>query len=144
MPVMDKTRFEAILAAYGADPRRWPEAERAAAQAFARASGDGAAIAEARALDAALGEAAEPAPVSDLLYARVLARAPKPVRRLFERGQMARPLMALAACAVFGLALGFGGGMLAPASIPQDSAEAIIASAFQGAAFDLETLGFDG
>ena len=37
---MDENRFEALAGAYGADLRRWPEAERAAAEAFrAGASG---------------------------------------------------------------------------------------------------------
>ena len=34
---MTSERFLALVAAYGADARRWPEAERAAAQALAAA-----------------------------------------------------------------------------------------------------------
>ena len=33
---MDPQRFEALIAAYGATPARWPEEERMAADAFAR------------------------------------------------------------------------------------------------------------
>lgn len=52
---MKLTRFRAILAAYGAQPERWPEGERAAAEALARSSLEAArALAEARALDRAL------------------------------------------------------------------------------------------
>ena len=34
---MNAERFASLLDAYGAEPRRWPDAERDAAQAFARA-----------------------------------------------------------------------------------------------------------
>jgi hypothetical protein len=34
-PAMDAKRFAALAQAYGGDPRRWPEDERAAAEAFA-------------------------------------------------------------------------------------------------------------
>jgi len=53
---MTSERFLALVAAYGADARRWPEAERAAAQAFAAADPAvaGPALAEADAADALL------------------------------------------------------------------------------------------
>ena len=52
---MTSERFLALVAAYGADARRWPEAERAAAQAFAAADPRAsAALAEADAVDALL------------------------------------------------------------------------------------------
>jgi hypothetical protein len=56
MTVMTSERFLALVAAYGADARRWPEAERAAAQAHALAAPDAAApaLAEADAADALL------------------------------------------------------------------------------------------
>ena len=40
MSVMTSERFLALVAAYGADARRWPEAERAAARAFAATEPD--------------------------------------------------------------------------------------------------------
>ncbi|MDI7775361.1 hypothetical protein [Asticcacaulis sp. EMRT-3] len=54
---MDETRFAAILAAYGAEARRWPQAEREAALAFMQAHADLAdgLLAEARATDGLLG-----------------------------------------------------------------------------------------
>ena len=53
---MTSERFLALIAAYGADARRWPEAERAAAQAFASAHPETvhAALAEADAVDVLL------------------------------------------------------------------------------------------
>lgn len=52
-------RFARILEAYGAEPRRWPEAERAAALAFLDARPELAKpmLEEARALDALLDAA---------------------------------------------------------------------------------------
>lgn len=73
---MEAARFAALLDAYGADPARWPEEERAAALALLATSSDARARQrEAAALDAMLGTA-PPAPPSDLLVARVLAAAP--------------------------------------------------------------------
>ena len=55
MVEMDLNRFEALVAAYGATPGRWPDDERAAAQAFARADPHAAALlAEADTIDALL------------------------------------------------------------------------------------------
>lgn len=130
---MNEQRFAEIVSAYGAAPRRWPEAERAAAQAFAAAH---AAIAEpllkrAAALDATL-DADEAAAPSDLLAARILNTA-----KLAPARMDWRPLAALAACAVFGLVAGFGlGGMAprAPTPAPDFTAEQAIGAAFgQGA-----------
>ncbi|MEJ0023154.1 MAG: hypothetical protein WDN76_06725 [Alphaproteobacteria bacterium] len=66
---MDRARFDAIIAAYGAEPRRWPADERVAAEAFcASARVD---LGEAAALDQALDRAHETLDVS-LVSARIL------------------------------------------------------------------------
>jgi hypothetical protein len=117
---MDRERFEYLLAAYGADFRRWPEAERAAGEAFAAQHGADVSspIAEAQALDGALSQAPDMAP-SPALLARVRAAAPRQRSRpSFDY----RAALALAACAVFGLVLGYGGGMLAPVADQDDDA----------------------
>ena len=108
---MDRTRFEQLLEAYGADFDRWPEAERAQAAAFAGAHGDelAQALAEARAMDALLKASAEDAPDVELLTRRILRGAPSQSVR-FDR----RAGWALAACAIFGVLIGYGGGLLAP------------------------------
>jgi hypothetical protein len=73
---MTAERFLALVAAYGADRRRWPEGERAAAEAFAAAHADvaGPAMAEADAIDALLHRSPTPQ-VSMALRDRVLAAA---------------------------------------------------------------------
>lgn len=72
---MDACRLQQLAAAYGADLRRWPEAEREAARAFLAADpGRERLLFEARQLDAALD--ASPAPqVQAVLRERVIAAA---------------------------------------------------------------------
>ncbi|HYE43681.1 MAG TPA: hypothetical protein VEA15_09845 [Caulobacteraceae bacterium] len=76
---MNTERFETLIAAYGAEPSRWPAAERDAAMAF-MASDRAAAerlLFEARMIDAALD--ASPTPqVSHALRESILAAAPRP------------------------------------------------------------------
>jgi hypothetical protein len=74
---MTPERFHQIVAAYGADARRWPQRERAAAQAWARAHrGEAdAALSDAAGLDAWL--AADPLePPSLELQRRIIDAAP--------------------------------------------------------------------
>jgi hypothetical protein len=102
---MDEARIAAILAAYGADPARWPEAERHAAQAWAAANAARfeALAADARAVDALLASDARDSAPGDLLRARILRAAPKP-------GAFGvRAVAALAASAVLGVLIGFSG-----------------------------------
>lgn len=115
---MDRERFADLLDAYGADFRRWPADARAAATALAAQNSDAAAlIAEARAVDAVLDSARDSAAPSADLAARILASAPRARSSGFDR----RAMVALAACAVFGVLIGYGGGMLAPAPVEDDS-----------------------
>lgn len=112
---MDRERFEVLLDAYGADFRRWPADARAAGEAFAAANADAAGLwREAQALDRALNLAAD-APDTGALASRILATAPRG-----RAGFDARAALALAACAVFGVVLGYGGGMLAPLADQDD------------------------
>lgn len=73
---MTSERFLALVAAYGADARRWPEPERAAARAFADANpaASAPALAEADAADALL-HASRVAHPSMALRDRVIASA---------------------------------------------------------------------
>ncbi|SMG56481.1 hypothetical protein [Paraburkholderia susongensis] len=83
---MTPERFHQIVAAYGADARRWPPHERAAAQAWAqshRAETD-AALTDAAGIDAWLA-ADEVEPPSPDLQRRIVERAP--VRRPLARGR---------------------------------------------------------
>jgi hypothetical protein len=104
---MDRERFEHLLAAYGADFARWPEEARGAAALFAseHAAELEQSLRDARALDAALREAREPELDTRLLASRILAGAPRASRWALDAGA----LVALAACAAFGVVLGYGG-----------------------------------
>src|SRR5262249_23203027 len=102
---MTPERFATIVDAYGADPERWPNAERASALALLERSHEGGTLrAAAGALDALLDPA--PAAVPDPgLERRVLARAPsggvtplRPKRRLV-------PVAAVALAAAASLAV---------------------------------------
>ncbi|MBL8548359.1 MAG: hypothetical protein JNJ73_00135 [Hyphomonadaceae bacterium] len=144
---MDLNRFSAIVEAYGADPQRWPEAERAQAQAFA--AGNAAAVsgllAEEGALDLAIAaserDVADP---SELLAARILKHAPKGEARVFAPGDR-RSVYALAACAVFGLVVGFAGSRAFPTSGADEASDTIIAATFQSETPDeLAWLGEEG
>lgn len=76
MSDMTLERFTEILDAYGADPARWPEGERAAATAFAEARQDLAdpLLAQAASLDIALGGHALPT-ASDALAEKIAGSA---------------------------------------------------------------------
>lgn len=76
---MDLTRFEALAEAYGADLRRWPAAERDAADALMAAQPQSARaiLADAEGLDDLLA-ASRPPVVSQALREAVLAAAPRP------------------------------------------------------------------
>ncbi len=88
---MTPERFRIIVEAYGADSRRWPDAERDAARAWAGTHRDqaGAVLAEAAELDGWLG-ASRVEPASAALFERIVASAPAPApRRLsWSRGRL--------------------------------------------------------
>jgi hypothetical protein len=129
---MDRERFAYLLDAYGADFRRWPAQVRAQAAAFAAQDAETAAlIGEARKLDAVLDGARDEAGPSADLAARILAAAPRAQRPAFDR----RAMLALAACAVFGVLIGYGGGLLAPAPAEDDS---YFSMAFEAPSFEEE------
>lgn len=110
---MTEERLLTLLQAYGADTMRWPEAERAEARARLAVSTDDRvrrALAEAEALDGALEALPGPA-LSDAAYARLMRQArPGPRARLRGvlgwQGPLWRPLGAMAAALIFGIALG--------------------------------------
>ncbi|NWG53629.1 MAG: hypothetical protein HXY28_07925 [Hydrogenophilaceae bacterium] len=142
--MMDQKRFAAIVAAYGADPRRWPDAERADAQTFAAAHAEASAplLAQARALDQALEGAPIHAP-SDLLTARVMAAHRAGLRAGLIHGPR-RAALSLAACAAMGVLIGFGGARLAPVASPSDGAEEMLAAVFGGGEDPFALLGVGG
>lgn len=100
-------RFEALLDAYGAEPRRWPADRRAAAEALLARSPEARALqAAARRLDALL-DAAPAAPAPAHLVGRVIAAAPRPrARRGGWLAAWLKPAAGIVAAALLGLALG--------------------------------------
>jgi hypothetical protein len=120
---MNRERFDHLLEAYGGDFKRWPAEERVAAAEYVAQNPDAAAALEAaKALDEALDHAREEQIDTSGLAARVLAQGPRAEPWLSKRG-----MLALAACAVFGVVLGYGGGLLAPANAD----DAYFAAAFE-------------
>ncbi|MBN8552287.1 MAG: hypothetical protein J0L52_05275 [Caulobacterales bacterium] len=98
-------RFKQIMDAYGADPTRWPEAERAEAEALLATSSDARQMRdEAELLDAWLDAATTP-DVSELTSRRILKQAPGSTRML-SWGSGAGWAAAAAAGVVLGLSLG--------------------------------------
>ena len=103
---MTEDRALEIIAAYGADAMRWPDAERAPLLALAAQPGIAAALAEARALDALLGDwaradvAALPFDAGRLAPVRPVAA---PVRLPVRRRWLAATAVAAAVAAVIAL-----------------------------------------
>ena len=71
---MTRQRLEAILAAYGSNPERWPIAERAAAVALMKSGEAGSQKSKEADLDAVLASAEQPV-VSNMLKANLLEAA---------------------------------------------------------------------
>lgn len=84
---MKRDRIRELIAAYGADPARWPEAESVAAGALAPNDPE---LIAARQLDSLLARFEAP-PVDPALVERIVARAadlPQERRRTFERRRL--------------------------------------------------------
>lgn len=106
---MTQERFIEILEAYGADPARWPEAEREAADAYARAHPD--LVADALAVEAALDSALGPADAetSALLEARIMKSVPAPAAGRMPAWRIAG---AIAAAVLVAVSVGMGTGFM--------------------------------
>lgn len=104
--MMTLERFAALVDAHGADPRRWPEAERPDALRLIAARPDEAEaiLAPARALDAALETVRAPVPDIDAFTARLM---PRIAPRIPEWASLAA-----AASLAVGLGLGWMGAGL--------------------------------
>jgi len=123
-------RLAEILDAYGADPRRWPVEERAAAEKLVAESVEAGSLhADAAALDKLMDLSVAPA-ASPELMARVLAgRAPAGadgwLTILWPFGPVWQPLSAMALAAVLGIAI----GATAPDIVIPDYGDSAIAEA---------------
>lgn len=148
---MNAERFEQLTAAYGAQPDRWPEGERAAALAFMEAEGRAAEriLFEARMIDAALDASPAPA-VGAELRARILASAPRPQPRAAPQPRPRAPRRAWFGFPDWAAAAGFAAacavGMVSGAAVMQQvaadaQADAILADASELTIDEQEILG---
>ena len=108
---VETTRLGQLLEAYGADPGRWPGAERSEARARLGAAGDLATLqAEAATLDRLLDQAPLPLPSPTLMADILAAASPQPWQRwahlLWPFGPIWKPATAFALVAMLGLAAG--------------------------------------
>lgn len=110
MELTGKERLAAVLATYGADPARWPEAERRELSAHLAAAGE--ALAEAQAMDRLLAAMPEVGP-RDGFALRLMARIDREVAAPAPREGRARLLwgaaLPLAASLLLGAYLGAAG-----------------------------------
>ena len=121
---MDRERFNHLLEAYGGDFRRWPAEEGAGAAVYVAQNAEAAAaLKDAQALDRVLDHASAEQADTSQLAARIVGQAQRAQPWLDRRARLA-----LAACAVFGVLLGYGGGLMAPAMAADD---AYFAAAFE-------------
>jgi len=143
---MTSERFLALVAAYGADARRWPEAERAAARAFAAARPEAVAhaLAEADAADVLL-HASRVAHPSTVLRDRVVASAAGAglIRARHEgRRWLDRLALALGAGWAAATCAGIMAGVMMTTWLTADAqAEAVLYQAFLPGVDDAEVLG---
>lgn len=128
---MNQQRFEQLLDAYGADPDRWPEAERAAALDWCRDNpGAQNALDMASELDGLIAPAALSPRPSDMLMARLARAVPAPA--MFDDWKH------VAAAAALALAVGIGGGYFGGAFVPASESDDFYEIAFDGLDSELE------
>jgi hypothetical protein len=138
---MTPERFQTIVAAYGADPGRWPNAERAAAVAWAEqhpAEAD-AVLADSASLDAWLADHVV-VPPDRAFVERVVAAAPgrRPVR------QRARFWWQGAAFAGIGLAGGLVGAFAVSFFVLTGTPAAVHDASYLTSSFDGSTADWSG
>ena len=122
---MDLARLKEILNAYGADPRRWPAGESAAAEALIAESMDAATLRDdAAALDMLMDLSTAPAPSPELMARVLAAREPSGwLSVLWPFGPVWQPATAMVAAAVLGVAI----GVAAPDIVIPDFGDSAIA-----------------
>ena len=142
---MTAERFLALVVAYGADARRWPAEERAAAEAFLAARPDAAraALAEAGAVDALL-HASKIASPSTALRDRVIASAAQAGLKARREGRRWLDRLALALGAGWAVAAcaGVAAGVMLTGHLTADAqADAVLYQASLLGVDDTEVLG---
>lgn len=142
---MTSERFLALIAAWGADARRWPEDERAAAEAFVARdpASSRAALAEADALDSLLHLSRAPLP-SMALRDRVIASAAEVGLKARREGRrwLDRLTIALGAGWAAAACAGVAAGVMMTTHLTADAqADAVLYQASLMGVDDTEVLG---
>jgi hypothetical protein len=124
---MDIERYRSLAEAYGSDPRRWPEGQREAAEAFQAREPEAArrVLGEAALLDEAL-DAWRPPAVDHALRERVLAGAPRARAGLTGRFGFWLSGAGLAAACAAGVVVGMAGSA---AAVSDAQADELLAAA---------------
>lgn len=129
-------RFRELLDAYGANPARWPQAERAGALALVATSAEARSLRDAEAAFDVLIDFADTAPVTAQLEARILATLPQTRTRaglpkflagLWPGRSAWVPASALALSLALGLAVGTFVPSLMGLANPHDQDLALVA-----------------
>lgn len=121
---MDIERFKACAEAYGADPRRWPERDRATYARFADTPEGAAVLAAAERTDLFLDAWRTASPEASLA-ARIAGAASSRQPPIFRRRTLAWSAAAFALSAVLGFAIGF-------AQAPEDAGLEVAARLLMG------------
>lgn len=142
---MTSERFLALIAAWGADARRWPEGEREAAKAFAAADPAAvrAALIEADAVDALL-HLSRPAQPSMALRDRVIASAAEAGLKARRQGRhwLDRLTLAFGAGWAAAACAGVAAGVMLTTHLTADAqADAVLYQASLMGVDDTEVLG---
>ena len=125
---MNLARLTEVLDAFGADPRRWPDAERDAAAALLADSQDARDLRDdAAALDMLLDLSAAPAPSPELMADILAGAQPAGWRQwladFWPFGPVWQPVSAFTAAAILGIAVGIG----APDMVWPEAADSAVA-----------------
>lgn len=124
--MMNLDRFKTLADSFGGDLARWPDDERAAAEAFLTEHGQITRdiLQEALRLDELLKTAEAPGP-SDALFNAIMASAPTPAQDSWKQ----RPRWAAMAAAIC-LTVGLGAGWSFAPGAQADSSDDLFAAAF--------------
>jgi len=156
MSKLSKSRMRELIRSYGANPKRWPHAERQAGQIWL--DGNAAKVpellADAKALDRALNTVPAPTGGTELLQARILYAAKSTAQDGTSQDVAANdtaPILrtsnvfsawkAVAATLVLTTGIGFGIGRVAAADTSYASAEALLSMSMQSDYIEADLLG---
>lgn len=141
MSKLNKSRVLELIRSYGADPKRWPQAERQAGQTWLAENPASAKelLADATDLDQVLNTVAAPTSDTALLQARILRAAQNMAQDGASYGIAANDTAAtvfsawkaIAATLVLTTGMGFGVGQVATADTSYASAEALLSLSMQ-------------